>query len=768
MSELTRVSETPRVTELEDGTLVYRTAQWSPPGCHGVGCGLRAFVKDGKLVKVEGDPDQPIINGRLCVRCLTLPEYIYHKDRLLHPMKRDRKFRGQADKWERISWDEAYDIIVEKYHELTEKYGPDTVSVWTGTGREASAYQFQTCNQVFHSRTAIHANGGWSCVIPRQTAMDWLLGCAYVEYDGAFGFKDRYDDPRYELPKYMLVWGRNPLWSNPDGLFGHSVIDMMKRGTKLIVVDPRASWLAMHAEYHFQIRPGTDAALAMALNDVIIEEDLYDHEFVDRWTYGFNEYAERCKTMTPEIAADICGVNADDIRAAARCLAQKPCTASVGLKTDQNPNTLQICHAVWGIFAICGNLDNPGGVKLGQTMLNGGSTGRKGVGMQVNEEDTNPIPIAGHDQYPAMDFIINTTQPDCTLDTLRTNIPYPIEFLFIQSSNFISSCITQQPMQWLEACRHKEFVCATDIFMNPTIQALADVVLPVSTSLEHEGIVTFHGCNQPGQFHALTKVLEPLGECKSDLQIMLDLDHRINPDRTEDLEKWSSEHGYLDNKIQSIPYTENVETGGKMTYETLREWVYGRYEIPYYQYEKGLLRADGKPGFKSPTGRVELWSTVKNHLGEDPLPYYEEPRFSKRSRPEWAKKYPLEFVTGARRATSFHTEHRMIDSLREIRRNATVEINPVTAEKYGIHQGDWVKIENPWGACEMVADITPIVKEDVIGCDHGWWYPEEKDAELFGVWKSNINELMPWKEIGKLGLGSHYGALPCKISRAEG
>ena len=110
----------------------------------------------------------------------------------------------------------------------------------------------------------------------------------------------------------------------------------------------------------------------------------------------------------------------------------------------------------------------------------------------------------------------------------------------------------------------------------------------------------------------------------------------------------------------------------------------------------------------------------------------------------------------------------MIDSLREIRRYATVEINPATAERYGIHQGDWVKIENPWGACEMVADITPIVKEDVIGCDHGWWYPEEKDSELFGVWKSNINELMPWKEIGKLGLGSHYGALPCKISRAEG
>lgn len=761
MSELTRVSDTPASWELEDGTIVYRTAQWSPPGCHGVGCGLRVFVKDGKLIKVEGDPDQPITNGRLCVRCLTLPEYYYHEDRVLYPMKRDRKYRGQADKWERITWDEAYDIIVTKYHECVEKYGPDSISVWTGTGRAASAYQFQLCGPVFHSRTAVHANGGWSCIIPRQTSMDWLLGCAYVEYDGAFGFKDRYDDPRYELPKYMLVWGRNPLWSNPDGLFGHSVIDMMKRGMKLIVADPRASWLAMHAEIHLQLRPGTDAALAMAMNNVMIEEDLYDHAFVERWTYGFEAYAERMRTMPPSKAAEICGVPEEDIIAAARLLSQKPCTASVGLKVDQNPNCIQIGAAVWGMFALCGNLDNPGGVKLGQTMKNGGSTGRGGVGMSVQEEDTNPIPIAGHEQYPAMDFIINTTQPDCTLDTLLTGSPYPIEFLYIQSSNFIASCITQQPKRWYEACRHKEFIVGTDIFMNPTLQGLADVFLPISTGLEHEDLVTFHGCNQPGQFNAIMGILPPEGECKSDLEIMLELDALINPDRTEDLNKWrGGVHGYLDAKIASIPDT-------NITFDTLKEWVYGRYEIPYYQYEKGLLRADGKPGFKSPTGRVEFWSTVMQHLGEDPLPYYEEPRFSAISRPEWVDEFPLTFVTGARQVTSFHTEHRQIKTLREIHSYATVEINPVTAKAKGIHEGDWVYIENPWGRCKMVAKITPIVKEDVIGCDHGWWYPEDKDKELFSVWKSSINSLMPHKEIGKLGLGSHYGAIPCKIYRAE-
>jgi len=759
MSKLYEVkTDIPAVEELSDGTKVYRTAQWSPPGCHGLGCGLRVFVKDGRLIKVEGDPSQPITNGRLCVRCLTYPEYFYHEDRLLYPMKRAREFRGRADKWERITWDEAYDIILSKYYELREKFGPDTISVWTGTGREASAYQFQLCNQVFESRTAIHANGGWSCIIPRQTAMDWVLGSAYVEYDGAFGFEDRYDDPRYEIPKYMLIWGRDVLKSNPDGLFGHSLVDMMKRGMKLIVVDPRANWSAMRAEYHLQLRPGTDAALALAILNAVIQSDEYDREFVDLWCYGFDELKARAAEYTPEWAEEVTGVSADDIRAVARCLTEKPSTLSMGLATDQNPNCLQICHAVYAIFAICGNLDIPGALKLGQTGRGVGNTGRGGVGRIDQTEEKNPVPIAGHEQYPAMDFIINTTQPDCTLDTLLTGSPYPIEFVMLQSTNLIASGITQQPKRWYEAIRHKDFVFATDIFMNPTIQGLADLVLPVSTALEHEGLVTFHGCNQPGQFNALTKVMDNVGETKSDLEILLDLQHRIHPDNDDP--RWKSVEGYLTVKVQG-------QADVDIDFPTLKKWVYGRYEIPYRQYELGLMRADGNPGFKTATGRIELYSTMMQRMGEDPLPYYEEPRFSKISRPEWAEEYPFILTTGARRETSFHSEHRMIPTLREIRKYATLEINPQAAEKLNIKTDDWVYIENPWGKAKLVARVTPIVKEDVVAADHGWWYPEDKDAELYSVWKSSINSLMPHKEIGKLGLGALYKSLPCKVYRSN-
>lgn len=168
----------PAVTELPDGTKVYRACAWSPPGCHGVGCGLRVFVKDGKLQKVEGDPDHPITKGRLCVRCLTMKEYFYHPDRLKYPMKRVGK-RGE-NKWERITWDEAYDMIVEKYHYCKEKWGVNSISVWSGTGREACRYQTPLCTDVFGSKTVVHPNSGWSCLVPRIFVMRWMLGSEYV------------------------------------------------------------------------------------------------------------------------------------------------------------------------------------------------------------------------------------------------------------------------------------------------------------------------------------------------------------------------------------------------------------------------------------------------------------------------------------------------------------------------------------------------------------------------------------------------------------
>ena len=193
----------------------------------------------------------------------------------------------------------------------------------------------------------------------------------------------------------------------------------------------------------------------------------------------------------------------------------------------------------------------------------------------------------------------------------------------------------------------------------------------------------------------------------------------------------------------------------------------GQYELEYKKYEKGLLRHDRQPGFNTPTGRIELYSTVLMQLGDDPLPYYIEPRYSAASRPDLAEKYPLTLTTGARRFTSFHSENRQIKTLREIHKWPTIQINPVTAAAFGIVDGGWVKVENQLGSAKLKAQVTPIVKEDVVSADHGWWLPEGDAENLYGVFDLNVNALIPHEQNGPLGFGTHYKCMPCTISPTE-
>lgn len=745
----------PAITTLDDGTVVYRTCA-AGFGCHNQGCGMKVHVKDGEIVKVEGDPEHPITKGRLCIRCLTWKEQVYNEDRILYPMKRAKEDRGK-DKWERITWDEALDIFVDNYKRIVDEYGINAISAWCGTGREASKYHHPVSFDILGTQTVVHPNSGWSCIVPRKAMMRWAMGCPYIEFDNSVGLPGRYDNPAWECPKYMLVWGRDPLRSNADGLWGHSMIEMMKRGMKLIVVDPRANWLATRAEYHLQLRPGTDGALAIALLNVVIEEDLYDHEFVDLWTYGFEALAERVKEYPPEKAAEICGVDAEDIRAAARCLAERPSTLNMGLAVDQNPNCLQIGHALFSLFAICGNMDVPGGCFMGATSTFGGQSENKPKEGESLEGlalfDNLNTPMIGHDRYPAVGALVMTVHPDSILDALETGQPYPIKFAFMFGHNPLA-CMVPQPQRYFEALRKLDFVCVTDMYMTPTVMGLADLVLPASTFFEHAGMVSNNNFSQPGQVGATVKLIDSVGEAKGDLEIAIELHKRLYPNSTK--EKWQSPENYFNEELGRVK-------GVDVTYADLCEHVIGQFEVEYKKYEKGTLRPDGQVGFNTPTGRIELYSTMLARYGDDPLPYYLPPKFDGVSRPDLATEYPLTLTTGARRFTYFHSENRQIATLREIHQWPTVQINPVTAEAAGIVNGAWVWIENPWGKMKMVAEVTPIVKEDVVASDHGWWLPETDPEELYGVRDINACNAIPHEEVGPLGFGTHYKCMPCKI-----
>lgn len=740
---------------MEDGTEVTRTCAWSPPGCHPVGCGLRLFVKDGELVKVEGDPDHPITQGRLCPRCLALKEYIYHPDRILYPMKRAREDRGK-DKWERISWDEAYAIIKEQTNRIKEEYGSESIVLFVGTGRHAVLTSHMISDVALNTPNLAYTQSGWSCYGPRGTVCSFLMGIPMIELDYAATYPDRYDNPEWELPEYIVLWGKEPLKSNPDGFFGHAIIDMMKRGSKLIMIDPRMTWLGTRAEEVLRVRPGTDTALALAMLNVIITEDLYDHEFVSKWVYGWDDFAERIEQFTPEWAADITWISAEQIRRVARTIATAhPVNFGWGLAFDQNANGVQLSQAFIALIAITGNLDIPGGTQLGEIYWKFPPPMRDYTGFIDEELMAKRI---GFGKHPAVCIGMNSADPDSILDTLETDEPYPLRMGFFDSSNLIGPTNSAQPKRWHDAMVDKfEFAVATDTFFNPTIMACADLVLPVSTFAEHDSIVIPNYGATPIFFGATNKALQ-VGECKPNAQIAIELCQLLRPE----VDPGFSTPEELCT-LACGPYP------GVDDFEDLQHQVLYQPEVHYKKYETGLMRPDGKPGFNTVTGKLELYSTVYESFGDDPLPYYQEPNFSPVSRPEDAEKYPLILTTGARYYTSFHSEHRQIPTLRKLTPDPLVEIHPDTAAEYGIEEGDWVEMSNMFGSCKQRAHLTPTIDRRIINAAHGWWFPEENPEEpsLFGVWKSNVNSLIPLHDNGKMGFGAPYKNVICAIRKVD-
>ena len=264
---------------------VVRTSMWSPPGCHPVGCGLKIYVnKDGVIDHVEGDENNPITKGRLCARCIALKDYVYNPSRVIYPMKRDPQFRGQHDKWERITWDEAFAIVKEKRDYFRDTYGPECMAVFSGTGRSGGILVSDMAQAVLGTPNACYTQSGYACYQPRSMSCSHVLGAYYPEMDYAGGLEGTYDNPAYQVPGVMVMWGKMPLASNGDGLWGHAVIDLMKRGAKLISVDPRVNWLATRAEVHLRVRPGTDTKLLLSWFRYIFENKLYDEEFTKYWT----------------------------------------------------------------------------------------------------------------------------------------------------------------------------------------------------------------------------------------------------------------------------------------------------------------------------------------------------------------------------------------------------------------------------------------------------------------------------------------------------
>jgi len=803
---------------------IVRTTTWSAgPGCHG-GCGVLAHIEDGKLVKIEGDPEHPWNQGRLCARCLAMTQYTYHPDRLTSPLKRVGE-RGEG-KWVEISWDEAFDLVEEKLGRIREEYGPESVIFSMGTGRDIGpwicmlAYAYGSPNVMF-------ALSGVACYSPRIAAVETVQG-DYCILDAAQWFPERYDAPQYEVPECIVVWGYNIPASCPDNVFGHWIVDLMKKGTEIICIDPRLTWFSSRAKTWVRLRPGTDGALAMGFLNVIINEGLYDRGFVEEWTNApflirsdtgkllrasdlaetgstddyviwetardkpaiwdshraeyrstdvqpalqgafdvdladgktvscktvWDAFCERVKAYSVERVAEITWVPEKEIVEAARFYAKaKPAAIHWGVPIDMTPAITPTTQAITALWCLTGNLDVPGGNVISRYAFDAVAYALPGteglIKLDSAEADAKRI---GRERYGPLRQFIWRAQTDLVLDQIFSEDPYPVKGMWIQTCNPLAG-IGLDPQRWREALKQLDFVAVVDLFMTPTAQ-YADIVLPAATFLEKEGVRSWWVPLQ-----TINKAIEVEG-CKPDIEINFELARRFDPDF-----RWDTIHELFDDIVRP----------SGMTFEQLQEkgWAFppeGHSSTPYHRYQRGLLRKDGQPGFQTPSGKVELYSTLREDWGLEPVADYEEPPFTPVSQPELLKQYPLILSTGRRSAVYFHAEHRNIPWLRALDPDPVVEIHPDTAKSLDIGGGEWVWIENWLGRCKFRAKVTLEVPRWMVMAAHGWWFPEEPAAEpsLFGVWKSNINLLIPMGYQGKDGLGAPIKHMLCKVYKVGG
>jgi anaerobic selenocysteine-containing dehydrogenase len=662
--------------------------------CHG-GCGTIVTIRDGKVAAIKGDPTSPMSRGWMCVKGLATPEIANHPDRLEYPLRRKGK-RG-AGEWERISWEEAIDGIASRLDELRKETGPESIALGQGTGRHHYMHVVRFANAL--GTPNWYEPGLANCFIPRITVSNLTYG--------GFVVGDYYGDVR---PKCILFWGHNPIVSGPDGELSIAIKRALDSGSIGIAVDPRKSETAKRCKQWLPVRPGTDAALALAMVHVIIAEIIYDQEFVEKWTTGFDELKSHVAGCTPEWAEKITGVRSSDIVLAARTYAlNKPAILDWGLAIEQNVNSLQTVRALAILRAITGNIDVPGGDILGMNVIRAYPTLKDKLpeGMLKKRLGGETFKLLG-----GWRAFMPSAHIPALFKAMRTGDPYRVRALLLFGNNPLATVANAREVH--ESLQKLDLLVATDLFMTPSAE-LADYVLPAAFGTEVEQVIGYPLVVE-NMVMAQRKMTQR-AECRQDEWIMDMLAKRLNLPGSEE-----SLRDVMNYQLEPIG----------ITYDELKEKVF---HYPPHEYRK----FEGK-GFRTPSKKVELYCKSLERMGYDPLPTFKEPPESPVSTPKLAEEYPYVLTTGSRRREFFHSEHRQIQSLRKQRPHPQVELHPQTAAKHGISQGDDVRITSPRGSITMKALVTEDMTPGVINVEHGWWFPEKQGPE-HGIWESNANVL---------------------------
>jgi anaerobic selenocysteine-containing dehydrogenase len=643
--------------------------------CHS-NCGVKVHVSDGRISRVEGDPDHPMNRGYLCPKAGAIKPLVESENRLKFPLKKTKG--GFA----RISWDEAFDYAADKLSETREKYGPESLVHSSGApvsyeGRDGFL-QFMGAYGSPNLTTV-----GNLCAVPRQVA-----------FLDAFGGRP---EPDYENTRLAIFWGSNPVNSTRLSAYAaydgfHNIIPRLKeRGVKIIAVDPIRSETVSLADDWIQPNIGTDAALGLSMLHTIIHEDLYDEAFAGQWVVGLDEIREHVETMSPEWAEKITSIPADRIKEFARLYAKTDgALIQDGNGLDMHTNGVDMVRVICLLIALTGNFDKPGGNVLfsivPQNLLPTIKMEKKWIGF-------DEFPLFPRIAYPALkQALLNEEQ-----DRPRAMI--------VHHSNPVLAEANE--VKTRQALQNLEFLMVSDIFPTATTE-IADLVLPAASDFERVDYRAYSSSR--GGFLALReKVVEPAGESRSVFDVEYELARRMGIEESypfRNTEEW----------------IDFVLKPSHVTLEDLRknQIVYASPPVVYRKYQKD--------GFKTASRKVECYSERFKRSNYRPLPVFEHPEESHRTNSNGLQ-YPL-LGTTRRLAEFVHTRFRNLPVLTNRYPDPLIMVHPLDAEKRGIKQNDRVEVKSPRGKIEVKAKITEDVKPGLVAVDFGWGNPTDQKASM--------------------------------------
>lgn len=651
-------------------------------------CRLYAFRKDGRMTRVMGMAESAVNRGALCAKGAASASWLYSPDRLQTPMVRTGA-RGEG-KFSPVSWDEAIGLIAEKLLEQKAKYGPESLAILSPGGRD---YKDIMLRFLAVHGSPNHAHSG-ICAMQRCFGYSYTLG----------------DRPECDFAHSDLIiyWASQPVYSGPATGSTRALLDAKRRGAAIVAIKPSLEPDSAMADIWVPVRPGTDAALALAMLHVILDEELIDRAFIDRWCFGFDELCGHVRQYTPQWAEAITGVDAELIYRVARLYAstERACI-DLGNGIEHAPSSCDAIRAVACLMAVTGHLDRPGCNVFRTPPAHPVPRSLQRRDLYTPElieklvAPEFPLPFQPFWEGPSSAYYR-------TIESVLTGKPYPIRALIAPGTQ--PSVSNRGSKNVIEALKAVDFFVVADVMRTAELP-YADVVVPVTTPYESNHPFGM----QSNMLIPHNRVVEPLGDYKSTFEFFLDL--AVAMGYGDDF--WHGDVDEMENyRLEPLGITVDELRRHPLGLE-IAEKTPARYEKYDEVFARRSTRLTGAPYL--PEGKVALYSTAFAEAGFAPMPVWREPPESLTGTPDTACRYPLILSDYHTTKTYSASWLRNIPPLREAAPQPTLHIHPDTARARGISDGDPVRVQSPHGWLRVRAEYCEGIRPDTVMMAHGWW-----------------------------------------------